>query len=54
MEYSAAIWDASTQKDIDNLERIQRKSARFIHGDYVSRERGCVTDMLRRSDLTPG
>jgi hypothetical protein len=53
MEYSAAIWDPSTQKDIDNIERIQRKSARFIHGDYVTRERGCVTEMLRRSDLAP-
>ena len=34
LEYSAVIWDPHLQKDIDQLERVQRRSASFITGDY--------------------
>ena len=34
LEYSAVVWDPHLQKDIDQLERVQRRSARFITGDY--------------------
>jgi hypothetical protein len=46
IEYSASIWDPHLQKDIDKLEVIQKKAARFIHGDYISMQPGCVSKML--------
>ena len=49
LEYSSVIWDPFLQKDIDKLEKVQRQAARFISGDYISDDHGCVTQML--SDL---
>ncbi|XP_071161129.1 uncharacterized protein [Mytilus edulis] len=51
MEYGAIIWDPYTQHDINQLERIQRRAARFITGDYRSREEGSVTKMLAELEL---
>ena len=34
MEYAAPIWDPYLQKDIDALERIQRKAAWWITSQY--------------------
>ena len=45
MEYRAIVWDPYTS-NINNLERIQRRAARFITGDYKTREEGSVTKML--------
>ena len=53
LEYSCSVWDPPYQRDIDNLERIQRRAARFITGDYTSQEQGCVTSMLKTLDLEP-
>ena len=38
LEYSSIVWDPYLQKDIDKLEKVQRRAARFITGDYTSRE----------------
>jgi len=35
------------------IETIQRKAARFISGDYKSRDHGCVTRMLKQLELPP-
>ena len=35
------------------LEKIQRQAARFISGDYSSRDHGCVTQMLTELLLPP-
>jgi hypothetical protein len=35
----------------DKLERIQRRAARFITGDYKSRKEGSVTKMLAELEL---
>ena len=51
LEYGSIIWDPHNQADTDRLERIQRQAARFIVGDYRSREPGCITNMLRKLDL---
>jgi len=40
------VWDSYLKSDIDKLERVQRKAARFIKGDYKSRDPGCVTKIL--------
>ena len=32
LEYASAVWDPFLQSDINNLQRIQRKAARFVQG----------------------
>ena len=51
LEYGAIIWDPHVQKEVDQLERIQRQAARFITRDYFSKEPGCVTKMLKDLNL---
>ena len=34
LEYSSAVWDPHLQKDIDNVERVNRRAARFVSGDH--------------------
>ena len=53
LEYGSVVWDPYLKGDIDRLERIQRSAARFITGDYRSRQEGCVTDMLKKLELQP-
>lgn len=51
MEYSSVVWDPHFQKDIDRLEAVQRRGARFVTQDYKTRTPGCVTSMLDKLDL---
>ena len=51
LEYGAIIWDPHNKADIDRLERIQRRGARFITHDYKSRTPGSITKMLADLDL---
>ena len=51
LEYGSTIWDPSAKTEIDNLEKVQSKAARFIKGDYKSRTPGCVTNMLQELSL---
>ena len=53
LEYSAVVYDPYQQNDIDRLERVQRRAARFITRDYTSRHDGSVTNMLQKLDLPP-
>ena len=46
LEYGSIIWDPYLTKDINLLEQVQRKAARFITGDYKSRTPGSMTKML--------
>ena len=34
LDYSASVWDPYLQKDIDRIESIQRRGARFVQKDY--------------------
>ena len=34
LEYSSTAWDPFYRKDIDRLERVQRRYARFVFSDY--------------------
>lgn len=52
-EDGSIIWDPYVQQDVNKLERVQRRAARFIAGDFRSREEGCVTRMIRDAGLTP-
>ena len=51
LEYGAVIWDPFTQNEVDKIERQQRQAARFINNDFKSKEKGCVTKMLKDLDL---
>ena len=51
LEYGSVVWDPYYQKDIDQLERVQRGAARFITGDYTSRTPGSVKKLLKKLDF---
>ena len=51
LEYGSVVWDPYLEKDITLLESVQRKAARFITGDYRSRDPGSITNMLLELDL---
>jgi hypothetical protein len=51
LEYGSIIWDPYNKKDINTLEQVQRRAARFITGDYRSRKTGCVQRLLTRLKL---
>jgi hypothetical protein len=42
MEYEGITWEPYAETNINRLERIQRQAARFVTGDYRSREEGSV------------
>ena len=48
-EYGAALWDPHLKKDINQLEVVQRRAARWIKNDYGWRS--SVTDMLEQLGL---
>ena len=51
LDYESIIWDPYLSRDIEKLERVQRQAARFITGDYHSREEASVTGMLDMLEL---
>jgi len=51
LEYSSSVWDPYLKKNINRLEKVQRQAARFVSGDYRSRDEGCVTKMLEDLSL---
>ena len=51
LEYASIIWDPYQQGDIDRLERVQRRAARFISGNYTSCEEGFMTRLLEELEL---
>ena len=44
MEYTACVWDPYQKYLTDNIEKIQRRAARWVLSDY--RQQSSVTDML--------
>ena len=51
MEYEGITWETYAETNINRLEKIQRQAARFITGDYRSREEGSVSNMLVKLEL---
>jgi len=45
LEYATPVWDPHLAKDINKLENIQKRSARFVKSDY--RTTSSVTQMLQ-------
>ena len=44
IEYAAAVWDPPTQRNINALERVQRRGARFVINNY--RQTSSVTSVM--------
>ena len=47
LEYSSTVWDPHHNRDIHNLEQVQRRAARFVSRDYTERTSACVTNMIQ-------
>eukprot|EP00745_Piridium_sociabile_P035209 TRINITY_DN6134_c0_g1_i10.p1 TRINITY_DN6134_c0_g1~~TRINITY_DN6134_c0_g1_i10.p1 ORF type:complete len:150 (+),score=30.09 TRINITY_DN6134_c0_g1_i10:293-742(+) len=45
LEYASAAWDPHLQKD-NNIVKVQRQAARFVHNSYTDGTPGCVENML--------
>ena len=48
LEYASPIWDPHTANLADQLERVQKRSARFITSDY-NFEPGSMTQILKKT-----
>ena len=51
LECNSIVWDPYLKKNIDKLEKEQRQAARFIIGNFMSRDQGCVSQIL--AELRP-
>ncbi|KAK3104780.1 hypothetical protein FSP39_009959 [Pinctada imbricata] len=47
LEYACAAWDPWSSKHIHQLEKVQRRAARFVTRNYHDRHPGSVTQMLK-------
>ena len=45
LEYASVVWDPFLQREIDRLEKIQRRAARFVANNY-RRECGLTSTQL--------
>jgi hypothetical protein len=46
MEYASSVWDPTNREKIGNLEKVQKRAARFVFNTYTDRTPGCVTKMV--------
>jgi len=51
LEYASAAWDPYRGTDVQKLEQIQRRAARFVHGDY--RRTSSVSSMISKVQWAP-
>jgi len=51
LDYSASVWDPYLQKDIDRIENVQRRGARFVKKDY--RRTSSVTSIMNELGWKP-
>jgi len=47
LEYACAVWDPYTAADINRLEMVQHRAARFVSKDY-SRKEGSMTRIFKK------
>ena len=46
LEYASSAWDPHLTTDINRLEQVQRRAARFVTRNYWERTPGCVSSMI--------
>ena len=47
LKYSSTVWYPYHNRDIHNLEQVQRRAARFVNRNYTEQTPGCVTNMIQ-------
>ena len=47
LNYAAAAWDPYLSRDINSLDQVQRRGARYVCNNYWDRIPGCVTKMIQ-------
>ncbi len=52
LEYCSAVWDPHTRRNIDRLEQINTKAARFITNNYTQTP-GITTHLKQRINMNP-
>ena len=50
VEYSSSVWDPYTQSLTHKIEMVQGRAARVVTGDYQTKSKGCMSDMLNKLD----
>ena len=48
LEYASQAWDPHTSNLIDEIEKVQKRAARFVMSDYRNYEPGSVTNLLNQ------
>ncbi len=51
MDYSSIVWDPYLLKDINALEKVQKRAARYISNNYSDRTPGSMTRILEDLDF---
>ena len=53
LNYAAAAWDPYQAGDIDALDKVQRRGARYVTNNYHDKSPGCVTNMINSLGWLP-
>ena len=53
LEYGAAVWDPHTTGQIKQIEKVQRRAARFATRNYYDRTPGSITSMVTNLKWEP-
>ena len=53
LDYASSVWDPYRTTDINRVEQVQRRAARFVHCNYWDRTPGCVSRMVRELGWPP-
>ena len=48
LEYDSSVWDPQSILLQDELEKVQKRAARFVTGNYVDYETGSMTGILKQ------
>ena len=48
LEYGSSVWDPQSILLQDELEKVQKRAARFVTGNYVDYETGSITGILKQ------
>jgi hypothetical protein len=52
VEYASAVWDPYTRNQINQLEQVQRRAARFVNNNFYNREPGAELTVIYIWDCT--
>ena len=53
LDYASTTWDPYAKEDINTLDKVQRRGARFVCNNYTDRTLGCVTAMINSLGWIP-